>query len=514
MKPLKDLLRPVDLLHIWGDPNTRITGIGYDSRKVRRGHLFFAMAGLKSDGHDHLPEAIRNGVAAVVSEQPVSGGFKKITWVQVRHIREALSQISSEFFNHPSQGLYVIGVTGTNGKTTVATLIERILNQQENTANIGTLGMVYRPNSSGKRLSSKTGLTTPEAPDIFQFFHRLQGSGCKNVVMEVSSVGLKMNRVKDIHFSQGVFTSFSGDHLDFHKTMSDYFLSKMMLFKGLNRDGWAVINADDSHSFPRIIDHLSCKYLTYGFASSADIRPKTHRFSLDGIKSTVITPRGEVDIQSQLIGRVNLQNILAAIGSALIKDISLENISRAIGNFKPVKGRLDFTYKNDFSVLIDYAHTDQALETLLRSLKEIVRGRIILVFGAGGSRDKSKRPRMGQIASRYADYLMVTSDNPRDENPRKIIGNIVDGFASHFKEYEIEIEREKAIRKALDLIRKDDLLVIAGKGHEDYQIFKNRVIHFDDYEVVRKYLRETRATRSKKNPSKVRPRGSKGGCRA
>ena len=514
MKILKDLLRTVDVLRIWGDPNAGISGVCYDSRKIKTGDLFFAIAGLKSDGLDYLPEAMKKGAIAVVSELAFDNKSKAITWVQVRNIREALSQVSAEFFGNPSKDLYVIGVTGTNGKTTVASLIDRILNQEENTANIGTLGMFFQPSSKFPGFHEKSRLTTPEAPDIFHFFQRLGKSGCQNIVMEVSSVALKMNRVNDIAFSQGLFTTFSGDHLDFHKTMSDYFESKMMLFRKLNSDGWAILNVDDPYSYPKIIDYLSCKYLTYGFSDSADIRPKTHRFSLDGIESTVITPRGELHIRSQLIGRVNLQNILAAIGSALIKNISLEKISRAVQMFPPVKGRLDFTYRNDFAVLIDYAHTDQALKRLLESLKEIVSGRIILVFGAGGSRDKSKRPRMGQVASQYADYLLVTSDNPREEKPENIIGNIIDGIESGFNDYEIEIDREKAIQTALNLVRKGDLLVIAGKGHEDYQIFKDRVIHFDDYEVVRKYLKAKHRDRVRDESRGKSSSGCQGGYHA
>ncbi len=514
MKILKDLLRTVDLLHIWGEVNTSISGICYDSRKIKKNSLFVAISGFKSKGIDYLPEAIKKGARAVISELPFNNKFKDITWIQVRNIREALSQISADFFNNPSKDLYVIGVTGTNGKTTVVSLIDWILNQEEDTAKMGTLGMEHRPDSKMPGFFEKTSLTTPEAPDIFNFFDRLGQAACKNVVMEVSSVGLKMNRVRDIYFSQGLFTTFSGDHLDFHKTMLDYFESKLMLFKKLSSDGWAILNSDEQYSYSKIIEHLNCKYLTYGFSHHADIRPKIHSFSLDGIQATVMTPKGNIEVRSHLIGRVNLLNILAAISSALIKNIPLEKISRAIRLFKPVKGRLDFTYKNDFSVLIDYAHTDQALKSLLQSLKEIVQGRIILVFGAGGSRDKSKRPRMGQVTSKYADFIVVTSDNPRDEKPEHIIGDIIDGFESSFRDYEVEINREKAIQKALNLVEKDDLLVIAGKGHEDYQIFKDRVIHFDDYEVVRKILKEKKSKQIPDYPKKTFPRDSSGGFHA
>jgi len=307
--------------------------------------------------------------------------------------------------------------------------------------------------------------------------------------MEVSSVALRLYRVEDIKFSQGIFTSFSGDHLDFHKTMEDYLESKIVLFKKLQPNDRAVINIDDPHAF-KIIEQLNCKYLTYGFSKDADVRPLEYKCSISGIQALLETPGGELKIRSSLLGRINLLNIMAAVTSAIIKGISFENIAAAVEEFKPIKGRLDFAYKNDFFVLIDYAHTDKALESLLQSLKEIAAGRIIVVFGAGGSRDKTKRPRMGKAASIIADFVVVTSDNPRKEEPEAIIEDIMEGFDPAFKDFIIEIEREKAIKKALNMAAKGDLVVVAGKGHEDYQIFKDKTIHFDDYEVVRKLMKK------------------------
>jgi UDP-N-acetylmuramoyl-L-alanyl-D-glutamate--2,6-diaminopimelate ligase len=489
MKNLKGLLHQVVVIQLWGNPDIRISGFQYDSRKIKPNNCFFAIGGFKRNGLDFLPQAIENGANSVISELPRNQKYKHVTWIQVENIRMAMSQLAAQWTDNPSKKMQVIGVTGTNGKTTVVSLIHAILNSLEPTAKMGTLGLEFQPLSGGDPILEKTSLTTPEAPDIFRFLSRIIRQGCQNMVMEVSSVGLRLNRVEDVCFSQGIFTSFSGDHLDFHKTMDSYFDSKLMLFKRLGSEAWAILNADEVRSCQKIIGHLNCKYLTYGFSSIADIKPSKFSFSLDGIRSVVETPRGKIEIESSLIGRVNLLNILAAIGSAIIKEIPDDVIVRAIKSFKPVRGRLDFTYRNDFSVLIDYAHTDQALKHLLKSLKEIAPGRLILLFGAGGSRDKSKRPRMGKIASTYADYVVVTSDNPRNEEPEKIIRDIKAGFKSGFSSFTTIVNRKEAIEQALELVKTDDLLVIAGKGHEDYQIFKDQTIHFDDYEVVRQQLK-------------------------
>ena len=480
---LRDLLKGVDILTHMGELNKKISGISFDSRKIKENNCFIAIKGFKNEGLNYLEEAIKKGANSVISQNKPLKKNKNITWVQVKNDRKVLSQIASRFYNNPSERMNVIGVTGTNGKTTVTSIINAILNKHEKSAKIGTLGMSY------ENIFRKTELTTPESTDIFNFLSEVEVLGCKNVAIEVSSVALKLNRVDNINFSQCIFTSFSGDHLDFHKSMEDYFESKLKLFKNLSSNDWAIVNIDDSSS-AQVLDELNCKYLTYGFSNNADIKPIKYKFSLNGIKAIVQTPKGKIEIESLLIGRVNLSNLLAAISSALISGISFDGIISAIKDFKPVRGRLDFTYKNDFLVLIDYAHTDNALETLLKSLREIVSKRVILVFGAGGSRDKTKRSRMGKVASKNADFVVVTSDNPRNEEPKKIIEDIIKGFNKDFINFQIEVEREKAIRKAISIAKKGDCVVIAGKGHEDYQIFNDRVIHFDDYEIVNKFLRE------------------------
>lgn len=489
MKNLNELLKNVEVVSAVGDLQREITGISNDSRKIADKHCFVAVKGFKSDGIEYLPEAIEKGANAVVTESSPAEKYRDhidsgtLVWIRVRSDRIALSKMAAVLYDYPTQDMYTVGITGTNGKTTVMSLIAAIFSRGAKTAAIGTLGM-----TCGGMLK-KSGLTTPEISDIFEFLAEICRPDCHNLIMEASSVALKLHRVEDIDFSQAVFTNFSGDHLDFHHTMDDYFESKMILFKKLRKEGTAIINMDEPR-VQRISERLKGKYITYGFSGQADVRPVSYNLSLDGIEAVLRTPEGEIEIMSPLIGRVNLLNIMAAAASAVVKSIPFSDITGAIKEFKSVKGRLDVAYKNDFYVLIDYAHTDQALSALLQSLREVAEKRVIVVFGAGGSRDKTKRPRMGEAASRFADFVVVTSDNPRAEDPSAIVGDIVPGFVHGFKNYIVEVDRERAIKKALEMAQLGDLIVIAGKGHEDYQIFKDKTIHFDDYEVVRKLIKD------------------------
>lgn len=481
MKYLDELLGKQESLAWRGELHVPVSGIEFDSRKIKKNNCYVSIKGFVKDGIAYVSDAIANGAVAVVSIHPPPQDHSQVTWVQVKNDRRALGAMANRFFNDPSKDLQVIGVTGTNGKTTTVGLIQALLNGEAKTAAIGTLGMNFPGFGQG------TKLTTPEAPELFAFMAEAVKAGCANLVMEVSSAALSLNRVDDIAFVQAIFTSFSGDHLDFHRTMENYFEAKLSLFKKLGSDHWAIINGDDAAG-PRIIRELDCRYLTFGFSEQADIRPLKYAFSLEGVKAVLQTPRGRIEIQSRLLGRFNLLNIMAAVGSALVKGLPAERISAALEAFAPVKGRVNIAHAGDFLVVVDYAHTDDALENLLRAFREITRGRLILVFGAGGSRDKTKRPRMAQVASRFADWVVVTSDNPRQEEPQAIIADIVAGFAGGFASFSTETDRRAAIEKALDMATKGDVVLIAGKGHEDYQIFKDRTVHFDDFEVVRKKM--------------------------
>jgi UDP-N-acetylmuramoyl-L-alanyl-D-glutamate--2,6-diaminopimelate ligase len=483
---LDELLKDVGIVSSSDDLHVEVTGVHMDSRRIQPGNCFVAVRGYKENGLKYMGDAVANGANSIVFETRQDDTFPEIPltvkWIQVKNARLVLSHMAAAFYRHITGSPAVVGVTGTNGKTTTVSLIHAIFSRQFNTAKIGTLGMFYHDKTE------KTRLTTPESVDIFKFLSRVLEQGCSHLVMEVSSVALKLHRVEDICFSQGIFTNLSGDHLDFHRTMEDYLASKILLFKKLGLEDWAIINIDDPAAFT-ILDHLECKYLTYGFSENADIRPLKYKFSLEGIQAVLRTPKGNIEIKSRLIGRVNLLNIMAAVASAVIRGISFENIAGALSEFGAVKGRLDVVYKGKFSVLIDYAHSDKALENVLQSLREIVTNRIVLVFGAGGSRDKSKRPRMGEVASQNADFIVVTSDNPRDEKPIDIINQIIGGFGPGFKQFKVEVDRKKAIRKALRSAGSGDLVVVAGKGHEDYQVFKDKTIHFDDYEEVQTALK-------------------------
>jgi UDP-N-acetylmuramoyl-L-alanyl-D-glutamate--2,6-diaminopimelate ligase len=486
VKYLDELLGKQESLAWRGDLHVPVSGIEFDSRKIKKNNCYVSIKGFVKDGIIYASDAIRNGAGAVVSIHPPPQNHSQVTWVQVKNDRRALSQMASRFFSNPAQKLQVIGVTGTNGKTTTVGLIQALLNSTAKTAAIGTLSMNF------PGFDRKTKLTTPEAPELFAFMSEAVKAGCQNLVMEVSSAALSLLRVEDIGFAQAVFTSFSGDHLDFHQTMENYFEAKLSLFKKLGTEHWAIINGDDPMG-GRIISELNCRYVTFGFSEHVDIRPLKYHFSLDGIKALLQTPRGKMEIQSRLLGRFNLLNIMAAVSSALANDMDLEKISTAVNGFVPVKGRVNVAHAGNFLVVVDYAHTDDALENLLKAFREISQGKLILVFGAGGCRDTTKRPRMGRVAAKLADWVMVTSDNPRQEDPQTIISEIVAGFGVGFRNFSTEIDRKAAIEKALDMAAPGDVVLIAGKGHEDYQIFKDQTVHFDDFEVVNEKIRKSHA---------------------
>ncbi len=481
MKHLDELLGKQESLAWRGNLHVPVSGIEFDSRKIRKDSCYVAVKGFQKDGADFVSEAVAKGASAIVSVHPPPEEHARVTWVQVKNDRRALSFMANRFFDDPSRSLDVIGVTGTNGKTTTVALIQAFLNLGSKAAAIGTLGM----NFPGYDQATK--LTTPEAPEILAFMSEALKAGCANLAMEVSSAALSLHRVDDVAFAQAVFTSFSGDHIDFHGTMENYFEAKLSLFKRLGSENWAIINGDDPRG-ARIIRELNCRYLTFGFSEQADIRPLKYAFSLEGIRGVLQTPRGKIEFQSRLLGRFNLMNIMAAVSSALVKGVDADKISGGMDAFLPVKGRVNIAHAGDFLVVVDYAHTDDALENLLKAFREITRGRLILVFGAGGSRDKTKRPRMAQVASRYADRVVVTSDNPRQEEPQAIMADITAGFAPGFTAFHAEADRRAAIGLAIDLAEAGDVVLIAGKGHEDYQIFRDRTVHFDDFEVVREKM--------------------------
>ncbi len=482
-------------------PDIPIHDVVYDSRKVKQGSLFVAISGFKVDGYQFIPDAIRRGASAIVCEKSFSSDIPVFV---VPDTRKALAQISAQFFHHPSQTMPVIGVTGTNGKTTVTYLIEWFLKSAgRSPAVLGTVN--YR---HGQKIYPSDH-TTPESCELQKFLKEVKEESCDSVVMEVSSHALDLHRVDKIDFDIAVFTNLTPEHLDYHKNMEEYFQAKKILFQKLlpqssKKNRAAIVNIDDPYG-QQLFSELSLKTYSYSLSnnSNADFYPLHSQLSVEGITAEIQTPWGGLHLKSPLLGAFNLSNLLAAIAAAETLGVSLKTLEEAIAHFKNVPGRLErVPNSKGIHVFVDYAHTPDALKNVLDALRNLLkssplpsrerareRGKIITVFGCGGDRDRSKRPLMGQEVAKFSDYAIVTSDNPRTENPMTIIQEIIPGFQKEgWKEREnfsIEIDREKAIHQALELAQPGDIVLIAGKGHEDYQIIGTTKTHFDDREVVR-----------------------------
>lgn len=485
---LEELLKGVSCLHLAGNLNVSVEGLSYDSRKVGKGHLFVAIRGDNFDGNDFIPQAIERGAVAIVSEQKAIPIGSKLSWAIVDNARRALAIISGNFYNQPSRRLYLIGITGTNGKTTVTYLVESVF--QQGGRKIGRLGTIdYRV---GERLVEAE-RTTPEAPDINRYMAEMVEDGCQACVMEVSSHSMDMERVYGCDFDVAVFTNLTRDHLDFHLSMERYFSSKKKLFEYLEnkKEAVAVINLDDPKG-KELSRGLKVRSITYGWQPSADITVDSYQLSLQGLEATITTPEGKLQVSSPLIGRGNLSNILAAVGVGMAAGISLSDISQGIARVSPIPGRFEQVNEGqDFTVIVDYAHTDDALRNLLESVREVAKGRVITVFGCGGDRDPSKRPLMGAHAMKLSDIAIVTSDNPRSEDPLQIIREIEVGIESvgvRKGAHLVIPDRKEAIKRAIDEAHPGDMVVIAGKGHERYQIIGNKTIPFDDREVARQFI--------------------------
>lgn len=460
-----------------------------DSRCMVKDSLFVTLPGTNAHGIHFIDEAIQKGAAVVVTEHkfviPILEKNKNICVLGVNDPVKFLKEIMVRFYGDPSQKVKTIGVTGTNGKTTITYLLESIFTQaQQRCGVIGTIN--YR---IGKKiLSSKN--TTPGLIENQMYLSELAREGIKYCAMEVSSHALDQGRVDLIDFSTAIFTNLTGDHLDYHRDMEQYFRAKSILFKHLLSKAGAVINVDDRYG-PRLMETTKAKVLTYGIVHPADVRAVEIKMKLTGSEFMVISPQGRFPIKTRLIGEHNIYNILACTAAVLSQGLGVEQIKKGVEALESVPGRLEkVAGPADLHVYVDYAHTEDALKNVLRSIKRVSLSRIILVFGCGGNRDKTKRPKMGKAASLLADWSIVTSDNPRNEDPEAIIAEIAGGFLK--ENYEVMIDRREAIVKALSLAQKNDVVLIAGKGHENYQIFKDQTISFDDREVVRSYFEDTR----------------------
>lgn len=458
--------------------NPPVTGLATDSRKVRPGDLFVAIRGGQlEDRHRFVPQAIAAGAVAVVVEEQVQAD---VAAARVPSTRKALGVFAEHFYGSPSRKLRMVGVTGTNGKTTTAMLIQAALGAA--VGDCGLLGTVeYR--LGGRRMPSVIG--TPEAHDLQRLLKEMADSGCAAAVMEVTSHGLALDRVQGIAFDAAVFTNFSRDHLDFHGSLESYLAAKKLLFDNLDPDALAVVNADDEAT-GRLLSNCVARVVSYGRSPTADVRIVNAETDGRGTRMDLETRWGPLQLALALRGRFHQMNAAAAIAAGLAMDADAETIAVAIRDVQ-VPGRFESVQAGqDFSVIVDYAHTPDALGNVLRAAREFTEGRLICVFGCGGDRDRGKRPQMGRISARMSDLTVVTSDNPRTEDPDSILRDIVTGVGG--ADHLVEVDRRKAISLAIDNASGGDLVVIAGKGHEDYQDIGGKKIHFDDRQVARDVL--------------------------
>lgn len=486
MKTLGELISEAEVLETRGDMGLKVTGINYDSRKVQPGDIFVCIEGFKTDGHSYVPAALAQGAAGIVAQKPVEVP-QGIPLVLVRDSRKALALLGAAYAGHPSRRLVMVGVTGTNGKTTTTHLIEKIFAEQGyKTGLIGTI-----MNKIGDRVFPVTN-TTPESLDLQLLLKDMVDSGVTHVVMEVSSHALELERTKGVEFDTAVFTNITQDHLDFHETMENYLSAKKKLFSALDtyngkkRPKYGIINADDPQA-PEIIKVSSGRVLTYGVETDCDIKAYNISLRSDRAVFDVSVPGQDLYLESLLPGMFNVYNSLAALAVGLVEKIDLGVIKRALEFVKGVPGRMEKVDQGqDFSVLVDYAHTPDGLENIIMAARGFAGGRVITVFGCGGDRDRSKRPIMGEISARLSDYTILTSDNPRTEEPLSIITQIEEGVRRVVDRsaYSIIPDRRAAIAHAVSSAQTGDVILIAGKGHETYQIINDRVNHFDDREVA------------------------------
>ncbi|MCI0486560.1 MAG: UDP-N-acetylmuramoyl-L-alanyl-D-glutamate--2,6-diaminopimelate ligase [Blastocatellia bacterium] len=538
---IAELAKEIAAVAVTGETAGEAIDVTHDSRACLPGTVFVAICGEKVDAHCFIPDAISQGAVAVISERKFStptvregnqypdreGGSSKAgsiapAWIEVEDARAALAHAAAAVHAHPSRRLKLVGVTGTNGKTTTAHLIDSIIRAAEGTS--AMFGTIHH-RIGEEALAARH--TTPEAADIQRMLAQAVGAGCRSAVMEVSSHAIELRRAHALRFAAAIFTNFTRDHLDYHRTMEDYFAAKEKLFTGVlgQEPGAAIINIDDEYG-RKLLQTAKGRTITYGFRSDADVRTDGFTLSSSGTNFTAFTPAGAMEIASPLVGRPHVYNILAAIATGLALSFDLEDITRGVAANRSVAGRFERVHPDDssapgFTVIVDYAHTDDALKNVLQTAREIVsreqrsrgagvqgcrgaeerytyqnasrithhEGRVITVFGCGGDRDRTKRAPMGEIAARLSDVVIVTSDNPRSEDPEAIIRDIEAGLKNAGRPYSKFTDRREAIFYAIGKAREGDVVVIAGKGHETYQILGDRTIHFDDREVAREAMR-------------------------
>lgn len=490
---LKELATYLIASQIRGGGELACDGIAIDSRKVQPGDLFICLPGHTVDGHDFARQAADKGAAALVVERWLDDC--PLPQLKVKDSRLAMSVLGNVFFGFPSRRLKVIGVTGTNGKTTTTYLIERILEDQGRST--GLIGTIQRKFAG--RTYPMSG-TTPESLELQRYLHEMAEGGAAYCVMEVSSHALDQGRVKGTHFRTAVFTNLTQDHLDYHNTMEEYRGAKGLFFSRLGNNyplnpderSYAVLNADDPAS-SYFAKQTAAETVMYGVENEADVRASDISVTAKGTSFHVDTFQGSADISLRMVGKFNVYNALAAIAAALLEGIPLERIKASLEAVKGVEGRVEAVDEGQsFAVIVDYAHTPDGLENVLRTVNEFAKGRVICVFGCGGDRDRTKRPIMGRIAAKYADHVIVTSDNPRTEDPDAILSDIEQGLIGDGVDrnrYELIVDRREAIQKAIEMASREDVVLIAGKGHETYQLIGTAVLDFDDRIVAKEAIR-------------------------
>ena len=480
---LSQILNGLDILASTAEPELEVTDVVNDSRTVTPGAVFVAVRGFETDGHRFIPQAVSAGAAVVICEESPA---VPVPYVLVADSRHALAVTARNFFGDPSSKLCVIGVTGTNGKTTTTYLIKHLLEEILH-AKVGLIGT--NGNMIGDEMLHSE-RTTPESRDLQELFTRMLEAGCTHVVMEVSSHALDLGRVEGIHFAVGIFTNLTQDHLDYHKTMENYAAAKAKLFSMCDK---GVVNLDDAWS-DFMLERAKCPVLTYSVKNNrGDLAAHDIKYSASGVKFCAVHGATIQPVSLAIPGTFSVYNALGVLACMLQLGISLQDAAEAMATATGVKGRVEVVPTDgDYTILIDYAHTPDALENVLRSMREVTEGRLVALFGCGGDRDRTKRPIMGRIAAELADFVVVTSDNPRTEEPEAIVADILEGMKDSGTPRQVIVNRPAAIEWAIEHHEPGDVIILAGKGHEDYQILGKTKIHMDEREIVADVLKRRR----------------------
>lgn len=476
---LRELLEGISPVSATADLEMEISGVSYDSRTTRPGDLFVAMTGFETDGHAYIPKAAEAGAAAVLCQRPPENG---LPYVQVENSRRALAVLGANFYGHPAEQMTMVGITGTNGKTTTTYLLKAILEQALG-AKVALIGT--NQNMIGQE-ALPTERTTPESFELQGLFARMRDAGCTHVVMEVSSHALALDRVYGVPYAVGVFTNLTQDHLDFHKTMEDYCDAKALLFR---RCAVGVVNGDDPWT-PRLLEGATCRTFTYAQHGAGDLRAEDVSLDVDHVAFTAVTAEEKIPVRVNIPGGFMVYNTLDVLGAALALGVPLSQSAQILAGVPHVKGRVEVvpTPGKSYTVLIDYAHSPDGMVNVLTSVKGFAKGRTIALFGCGGDRDKTKRPKMGRVAAEIADFVVVTTDNPRTEKPADIIADILPGLADSATPHVVVEDRIEAIHYCMDHARSGDVIVLCGKGHETYQEINHVKHHMDEREIVAEYL--------------------------